>query len=157
MDYQPGHPHGFCSAIWAGEVALARPLHDPDGDIAALKSRTMPYPEALRAALLRRFFWEVLFSIENAELGAARGDETYVAGCAYRALACIAQTLFALNRRYLINEKAALIEGAGFPVTITDLMTRAKTVWRDFAKGAFAEGIQSLRRMEAELRALIAE
>ena len=25
MDYQPGHPHGFCSAIWMGEVALCRP------------------------------------------------------------------------------------------------------------------------------------
>ena len=24
MDYQPGHPHGFCSAIWMGEVALCR-------------------------------------------------------------------------------------------------------------------------------------
>jgi hypothetical protein len=23
MDYQPGHPHGFCSAIWMGEVAPA--------------------------------------------------------------------------------------------------------------------------------------
>ena len=29
MDYQPGHAHGFCSAIWAGEIAHCRPLHDP--------------------------------------------------------------------------------------------------------------------------------
>ncbi len=34
MDYQPGHPHGFCSAIWMGEVALCRPLSDPEGAIA---------------------------------------------------------------------------------------------------------------------------
>ena len=40
MHYQPGHPHGFCSAHWMGEVALCRPLHDPDGAIAALKART---------------------------------------------------------------------------------------------------------------------
>ena len=24
MNYQPGHPHGFCSSIWMGEVALCR-------------------------------------------------------------------------------------------------------------------------------------
>ncbi|WGR91040.1 nucleotidyltransferase domain-containing protein [Bradyrhizobium sp. ISRA435] len=24
MHYQPGHPHGFCPAIWMGEVALCR-------------------------------------------------------------------------------------------------------------------------------------
>jgi hypothetical protein len=34
MDYQPGHPHGFCSAIWMGEVALCRPLGDSQGAIA---------------------------------------------------------------------------------------------------------------------------
>jgi predicted nucleotidyltransferase len=34
MDYQPGHPHGFCSAIWMGEVALCEPLHDPQGLIS---------------------------------------------------------------------------------------------------------------------------
>jgi len=40
MDYQPGHPHGFCSAIWMGEVALCQSLHDPQGVIAQLKAST---------------------------------------------------------------------------------------------------------------------
>jgi hypothetical protein len=31
MAYQPGHPHGFCSAIWMGEVVLCRPLSDSEG------------------------------------------------------------------------------------------------------------------------------
>jgi len=48
MEYQPGHPHGFCSAIWMGEIALCRPLSDPQGAIAALKAMTVPYPEKLR-------------------------------------------------------------------------------------------------------------
>ncbi len=155
MDYQPGHPHCFCSAIWAGEVALCRPLHDPEGKLSALKSRTTPYPEALRAALLKRFFWEVLFSIENAELGAKREDETHVCGCAYRAFACLGQTLFALNRRWLINEKAALAEAAGFPVTIPRLRERTQLIWRALANGEFAAGLQDLRRIEEEMRPLV--
>ncbi|WP_247803461.1 nucleotidyltransferase domain-containing protein [Bradyrhizobium sp. 191] len=116
MAYQPGHPHGFCSAIWMGEIAYCQPLHDPKGLIARLKAIALPYPEDLGRALLRRFQWEILFSIDNAELATARDERTHVAGCVYRALACIAQVLFALNRRYLINEKGALIETAGLPL-----------------------------------------
>jgi hypothetical protein len=106
MDYQPGHPHGFCSAIWMGEIALCRPLRDPHGLIAGLKTIALAYPDRLQEALIRRFQWEALFSIENAETAVPRGDRTYIAGCAFRSLACVAQVLFALNRRYLINEKA---------------------------------------------------
>src|SRR5262249_23187504 len=121
VHYQPGHPHGFCSAIWMGEVALCRPLHDPDGRLATLKAATSPYPPALREALIRKFEWEIAFAIENAALAADRGEQTHVAGCAYRALACTAQALFALNTRYLINEKGALREAAHFPLTIPEI------------------------------------
>jgi predicted nucleotidyltransferase len=154
MDYQPGHPHGFCSAIWMGEVALCRPLHDPDGALAALKAMTEPYPDPLRQALIRRFLWEVLFSIENGEIAVARGDQTHVAGCAYRALCCVGQVLFALNRRYLINEKGALDEASGFPVTIPRLDARASTVWQAIGRRDFRDSFDELRAMHGELKAL---
>lgn len=76
MDYQPGHPHGFCSAIWMGEVALCQPLHDPQGLISELKASTSPYPDKLREALVKRFLGEVLFSIGNGEIAIARGEQT---------------------------------------------------------------------------------
>ena len=62
-----------------------------------------------------------LFSIENAETAIPRGDQTYIAGCAFRSLSCVAQALFALNRRYLINEKGALEAAARLPLTIRGL------------------------------------
>ena len=37
MDYQPGHPHGFCSAILLGEAALCHKLNDRKGALAAIK------------------------------------------------------------------------------------------------------------------------
>jgi len=156
MDYQPGHPHGFCSAIWMGEVALCRPLHDPHGAIAALKTLTTPYPEALRDALVKMFLWEVLFSIENGEIAVARGEQTHIAGCVYRALCCAAQVLFALNRRYLINEKGALAEAAGFPHTLTDLPARTARLWAAIGRGAFADALAGMRALDAELRVLAA-
>ncbi|MGL9619843.1 nucleotidyltransferase domain-containing protein [Bradyrhizobium sp. U531] len=154
MDYQPGHPHGFCSAIWMGEVAYCQPLHDPQGLIARLKSIALPYPGPLRAALIQRFRWEILFGIENAELAVARDGRTHVAGSLYRSLACIAQVLFALNERYLINEKSALQEAAHFPLTIPHLAERTDDVWRLIGDGALAPACEALRQIERQLQTL---
>ncbi len=157
MHYQAGHPHGFCSAIWMGEVAQCRPLHDPDGAIAALQARTSPYPRALRDALIRRFQWEIPFGIENAELALPRGDTTHIAGCAYRALTCIGQVLFALNEQYLINEKGALAVAAAFPVTIHNLSERVADIWRSLGDGRHEAALQTLRALERDVRELSAD
>lgn len=156
MDYQAGHPHGFCSAIWMGEVALCRPLHDPRGAIAGLKATTAPYPEKLREALVERFLWEVSFSIWNAAIAIPRGERTHIAGCAYRALGCAGQVLFALNRRYLINEKGALAEAGGFPRTISGLRGRVDRIWAAIGGSAFAAGLAELKALDAALQELAA-
>ncbi|HTR83173.1 MAG TPA: nucleotidyltransferase domain-containing protein [Reyranella sp.] len=105
--YQPGHPHAFVSSIYMGEMALARLLWDPDGAMASLKRQCDPYPAALGEALIRTFFFEARFALENALHGRGRDDPAYVAGCAFRCVACLCQALFALNRVYLLNEKGA--------------------------------------------------
>jgi hypothetical protein len=155
VDYQPGHPHGFCSAIWMGEVALCRPLSDPERALARLKAMTTPYPEALREALIRRFQWEILFSIENARTALPKGDETYIAGCAFRTLACAAQVLFALNRRYLINEKGSLAAAARLPLTVANLTERVKSVWQAIGLCAFDVALTELGSIEHELAGLV--
>ena len=154
VDYQPGHPHGFCSAIWMGEIALCQPLHDPQGMIARLKAMASPYPKPLREAMIHRFQWEIMFSIENAELAVPREEQNHIAGCAYRALACIAQVLFALNERYLINEKGALREAAGFPLTIPDLALRSADVWELIGNNEPQPALAILHTVDRELRLL---
>jgi hypothetical protein len=155
VDYQPGHPHGFCSAIWMGEVALCRPLSDSQGAIARLKAMATPYPEALREALVRRFQWEILFSIENAQTAVPRGDETYIAGCAFRTLACAAQVLFAVNRRYLVNEKGALAGAARLSLTVDNFAERVKSIWQAIGVRAFDVALIELGSIEHELSGLV--
>jgi predicted nucleotidyltransferase len=154
MHYQPGHPHGFCSAIWVGEIVYCQALHDPRQAIAELKSIALPYPVALREALIRKFQWEIPFSIENAEIAALREEKTHVAGCVYRALACIAQVLFALNEQYLINEKGALQEAAELRLTIPRLMEKVASLWRHLGIGAYESTLATLRGIEQDLRVL---
>lgn len=105
--YHFGHPHGFVSAAYAGEMAICRPLHDPDGLLTSRKARLTPFPEAFRAALIRRFTDESGFTLALLEKAEKRDDTAYAAGLAFRIVACLCQILFALNRVWLINEKGA--------------------------------------------------
>ncbi len=157
MDYQPGHPMASARRSGSGEIARCRPLHDPRQVMAGLKSIALPFPAALREALIRKFQWEILFSIENAELAARRAETTQIAGCIFRALACMAQVLFALNARYLINEKGALQEAAGLPLTIPELMERVASVWRDVGTDAYESAFTTLRSMDQDLKGLVQE
>lgn len=122
--YQPGHPHAFVSAIYMAEVALCQPLWDPAGRIATLKASTHPYPPALKTTLVGRFLWEAGFSLANARKGVQRQDVAYVAGCCFRTVACLAQALFALNERYLMNEKGAVAAADGFSLAPAHLAAR---------------------------------
>ncbi len=157
MHYQPGHPHGFCSAIWMGEVATCRVLHDPHGLVGRLKSETWPYPQALRDALIKCFGWEVDFAIENAEIAARRAESTHVAGCTYRALCCIAQVLFALNGQYLINEKGAVAEAATLPITLEGLTERAEDIWKSIGDRNFEGTLRRLNSLADRLQTVLTE
>lgn len=108
IDYQPGHPHGFVSSIYMGEVAIGLPLYDPDGVLDNLKAKTTPYPIQLQQTTINKFAWEISFSLLIAQKAVARGDVAYAAGCCFRSVACMNQVLFALNEEYLLNEKGAV-------------------------------------------------
>jgi hypothetical protein len=77
--------------------------------------------------------------------GKTRGDQTYIAGCAFRSLACAVQVLFALNRLYLINEKGALAAAARLPLTVNKLAERVTSVWQAIGLRAFDDALAELR------------
>lgn len=155
MNYQPGHPHGFASIIWMGEVATCRSLLDPRSVITSLKGETRPFPERLRTSLVARFGWEVGFAVDNARLAAKRGEQAHLAGCAYRVLSCVAQVLFALNGRYLINEKGAVSEAAAFPITLVGLAETQAAVWRDIGAADLDGALYRLQSVADDLGALL--
>ena len=133
--YQPGHPHAFVSAIYMGEVAHCQVLWDPEAVLAPLRRRCDPYPAALGEALIRIFFWEARFALENAGHGRGGQDPAYVAGCAFRSVACLCQTLFALNRTYLLNEKGAVADVERLALKPADFAGRVQRALGDGAAG----------------------
>lgn len=152
--YQPGHPHAFVSSIYMGEVALCKVLHDPDGALAAQRARTTPYPEALKAALRQRFEWEARFSLENAEKSTARRDTTYISGCVFRSVACLCQSLHAINGVYLLNEKGAVAGVTRLARKPAVFAERVGMILRDVSDGSYASGLERLDELIVETRAI---
>lgn len=138
IDYQPGHPHGFVSSIYMGEIALCQALYDPDGVLEALKVKTKPYPVGLKQATIDTFAWEISFSLLVAQKAIARNDVVYAAGCCFRSVACMNQVLFALNEDYLLNEKGAIAIANKFAICPQDYQQRVE---RAFLLAADAKSI----------------
>jgi hypothetical protein len=114
-----------------GEIHYCRPLYDPDNTLASLKDVTKYYPPRLKRALIRGQLWEARFALDTCRKSAARGDTFYVAGCLFRCAACMVQALFALNERYLINEKGSVevanslpLRPANFKETVDSALAR---------------------------------
>lgn len=127
--YQPGHPHGFVSAIYAGEVAHCQILWAANDQLSTLKAALVPYPAVLGQALIDLFGWEVQFALQNAQKALARADNIYVAGCCYRAVSCLLQVIFARNGQYCLNEKGAAARAAGFAIVPKNLYPRLQRVF----------------------------
>jgi predicted nucleotidyltransferase len=117
--FQVGHPLGVPSTWYAAELALARVLHDPTGELTALHRR--PYPAALRTPDL----WEARFLLAAARKGVDRADAAYVAGCLFRVVGLCAHAVHAAAGAWLVNEKGAVEAAGRLPTAPPDFAARA--------------------------------
>lgn len=108
IDYQCGHPFGFVSSIYMGEVSHCKTLLERNGRLTELKRLLVPFPPTYKKAAIEKFLWEAEFSMQCAKKSAARGDVIYSAGSVYRCVNCLIYALCAVNHLYLLNEKGAL-------------------------------------------------
>lgn len=106
--YQPGHPLGFFTHIYLGEIFYCRPLHDPQNRLGGLKELVTPYPPRLKQSLIQNYLWQAGFALDTSRKSAERGESFYVAGNLFRCAACLVQALFALNETYILNEKGSV-------------------------------------------------
>jgi len=152
--YQPGHPHAFITGIYMGEIAYNRPLWDPQGDLKELKALTDPYPPALAKALVDYFLFEAKFSLQKSHKSLERNDVNYLAGCCFRCVACLCQVIFALNGKYLINEKGAVARAEQFERCPTDFGNRVAVGYHEIGSGAPAAALATFNALFADTVAL---
>ena len=148
---QAGHPLGFWSHAYAGELALCRPIGTWSTRLSELRLATAEYPDALSTALARAI-WESSFSIANARKAVHRGDVAFVAGCLFRAAGVMAHALHGNAKHWLINEKGAIASAAALPNAPADLEQRVARAFTHLQPDA-----SSLTRACDELQAVVDE
>jgi predicted nucleotidyltransferase len=115
VDYAQQPPFGFFSGTYLGEILVCIPLVDSEARLDLLKRRVAHYPEALRHAVVQDYLWAAEFGLGAfACKFAARSDGYGTVACLTRAVNQLVLVLFALNRKYPINDKTALAEIAEF-------------------------------------------
>jgi hypothetical protein len=106
VHYLQQPPFGFFSGTYLGEVAVCIPLFDPDARIEALKRRVAVYPDLLRQKVIRDYLFMAEFTLTVFSPKVAARSDTYgTAACLTRAVNELVLALFALNRKYPINDK----------------------------------------------------
>lgn len=145
---QPGHPLGFWSPAYPGEVALGRVLADPHGELTELREQTLTYPEPLRTALVGAA-WEADFSVAAARKSAPRGDTLHVSLCLSRAFGILAQSLHAHHRTWCLNEKGASAAAAALPDTPAHYTERIGEALRGLDAAAVERAAELVREVRA--------
>ncbi|MET9661684.1 nucleotidyltransferase domain-containing protein [Streptomyces sp. NPDC006510] len=147
---QPGHPLGFWSPAYPGEVALGAVLVDVRGELTELQEQTRSYPEPLRTALVEAA-WEAEFSVEAARKSAPGGDPLHVSLCLSRAFGILAQSLHAHHRTWCLNEKGASAAAAALPGTPAHYARRIGEALRGLDPEAVERAAELVRDVRAAL------
>jgi hypothetical protein len=147
---QAGHPLGFYSPVYAGELALGRIIADPSGALTALQSETLDYPPTLGQALVAGL-WEADFCVAIAGYGAAGVDPSYVAGCLFRAVGVMCQALHGHAGRWLLNEKGMVAATGALPSAPPGFADTAQSLL-----GSVGTGHAHLYRTVTEAKRLVA-
>jgi predicted nucleotidyltransferase len=127
VHYLQQPPFGFFSVTYLGEIAVCIPLFAPGGRLEALKRRVSDYPDALRRRVVQDYLFMAEFTLSAFAPKVASRDDVYgTAACLARAVNELVMALFALNRKYPINDKTALAEVREFERAPREFGTRVQ-------------------------------
>lgn len=161
IDYQCGHPFGFVNIIYAAETHYCRPLwQSEDKPLDRLKSLLYsdgPYSLRMKGAVVSKFLWEASFSLACGQKAALRGDFHYAAGSVFRGVSAWVEVLYALNERYLMNEKGSLPSLEHLPCKPAQFETRVRNAYRLILDQRSKEAYQLLDGIQNEMDSLIKE
>jgi hypothetical protein len=147
------HPSASSAQPNLGEIAVCIPLFDPERRIDELKRRVADYPEALRRAVVQDYLFMAEFTLTAFAPKFAAGAGTYgTAACLTRAVNELLMALFALNRKYPINDKTALEEVIEFECVPREFGPRVQKALGHLgaSAGALSAAVESIAQLLRE-------
>jgi hypothetical protein len=127
-DYWQQPPYGFYPEIYCAEVKICRPLHDPEGVIAPLKSRVAVYPEVVKRRQVSAWLWGARFTLDTVKHAPEDGQVYLAIGHLARAATEMIHALYALNGVWFQNDKYVYRDVAEFRTAPADFMARIDAI-----------------------------
>ncbi|AZP04660.1 nucleotidyltransferase domain-containing protein [Jeotgalibaca ciconiae] len=159
IDYQVGHPFGYVNTIYAAEVHYAEILWEKESrPISQLKNQLHsqgPLPSKMKEASIDRFLFEAQFSMDTARKAVLKGDVHYVNGCFFRTVSCWNQVLYALNDRFMMNEKGSLKVANQLPISPEAYLVRVYQAYQYFSEHNPQLGFEEFELLQTEIVELI--
>lgn len=115
------------------------------------------YPPLMRITTIRRFLWEAWFSLACGRKAAYKGDTHYAMGSVFRTVCSWLQVLYAVNNRYLMNEKGALKRIEDLPIKPGNMAARVQSIYRFMAEGEAVMAYRLLDELHGEIDRLSGE
>src|SRR5690554_956058 len=155
-NYQTGHPHGYISAMYRGEMAIRRIQYAKDEKFYEINKHAERYPTSLQKGLTEFFMFEAGFSLMCAENNIDKDDVSYVCGRCFRSMSSLKKVLFAINKEYCINEKKAVKMIEDFKIKPSDYKERVDKVISLISTDVDCtrKGIEILQRLVNEVKYL---
>lgn len=152
--YQVGHPHAYINVMYMGELAIDKVLWETGGHVSAMKRMAEQYPVELQKALIHLFSFEAEFSLWLAESSIDKDDSYYVTAHVVRSVSATNQVLFALNKKYCINEKKAVRMIDGFSIHPAGYKSKVDEIFAAVGTDA-KKSCGQLRELVSEVKALL--
>lgn len=149
--FNPLHVVGFVSTITISYATYVIPLWDPQGKLKRLIASAYPYPEALRAQMLKTFGSEAKVALNYAGKARSVEDAAHLAALYGRVIAAWGLVLFAANRRYPVIDKGGRRLVAALPNSPANYVFRTNAVIRALAAGDLAGAFDEANRLNAEV------
>jgi hypothetical protein len=118
-----------------------------------LKRRVADYPDALRRAVVQDYLWAAELGLAAfAPKFAGRSGAYGTAACLARVVHQLLLVLFALNRKYLTDDKTALAEVAEFEIAPREFEPRVQKTLAHLGDSptAHAAAVESVSRLLRE-------
>lgn len=147
--YQTGHPHAYIDVMYRGELASCQLLYGNE-KLKALKAEAEQYPQLLKETMLQFFMFEANFSCMLSEKYGLNQDIYYLSGHIFRAVSCLNQVLFALNEKYCLNEKKAVLRIDGFKFKPKNYQKRVTEIFKNY-------DLELLKKLMIEVEELVNE
>lgn len=152
--YHMGHPHSYIDLMYRGELAESKILYSREKYFENLKEQAQIYNENLQKEIIRYFSFDIEFSTMLIEKLRNKKDTYYLMGNIFRIFSSMNQIIFALNKKWCLNEKKAVLRIENFLIKPQDYSKKIDKIVKNLVDNPVIV-LEDIKKLYDEIKILI--